>query len=109
MLGTINEMEQLILLALVRLGDEAYGVTVRDEIEATAGRAVSIAAVYAALDRMERRRWVKAWYSDPSPARGGRAKKHFRITRRGVAAVRAAREAMDRMWRGVDLELDLPS
>ncbi len=103
----INEMEQLILLALVRLGDDAYGVTVREEIEARAGRAVSIAAVYAALDRLEKRGFVESWVSAPTSVRGGRAKKHFRVTAEGAAAVRGARHRLDEMWQGLELHPDL--
>jgi len=103
----INELEQMVLLALVRLGDEAYGVTVREAIEARAGRSVSIAAVYAALDRMEKRGWVEAWLSEPIAVRGGRARKHFRVTATGAAEVRAARRRMEDMWRGLELHPDL--
>lgn len=99
----LNDLEQLVLLALARLGEEGYGVTVREEIERRAGRPVSIAAVYAALDRMERRRLVRSWLSEPTPERGGRAKKHFRLEPRGVALLHEARAAMARMWDGLDL------
>lgn len=102
-----SETEQLILLALLRLGDDAYGVSVREEIEHRAGRTVSIAAVYAALDRMERRGQVETWLSEPTPERGGRAKKHFRITAAGAAALEAARATMDRMWEGLEGHPDL--
>jgi DNA-binding PadR family transcriptional regulator len=103
----INELEQLVLLALVRLGDEAYGVTVRAAIEERAGRSVSIAAVYAALARMEERGWLEAWLSEPMAVRGGRARKHFRITAAGAAEVRGARRRMEEMWRGLELHPDL--
>jgi DNA-binding PadR family transcriptional regulator len=103
----INEMEQLVLLALVRLGEGAYGVPIREEIEERAGRSVSIAAVYAALDRLEGRGLIKSWLTAPTPERGGRAKKHFSISAEGAAALAAAREAMARMWEGVKLEADL--
>ena len=93
----------MVLLALARLGADGYGVTIREEIERRAGRPVSIAAVYAALDRMERRRLVRSWLSDPTPERGGRAKKHFRIQPSGAVLLHEAREAMARMWEGMDL------
>lgn len=100
---SLNDLEQMVLLALARLGPDGYGVTIREEIERRAGRPVSIAAVYAALDRMERRRLVRSWLSDPTPERGGRAKKHFRIEPAGVALLHEARAAMERMWEGLDL------
>ena len=105
MTASLNETEQLVLLALARLGDDAYGVTIRQEIEERSGRPVSIAAVYAALERLERRDYSSAWLSEPTQERGGRAKKHFRLTPLGVEALAAARDAMNRMWEGVDLAL----
>ncbi len=101
--GVLNETEQLVLLALARLREDAYGVTVHQEIENRSGRPVSIAAVYAAADRLERRGFVECWLSDPTPERGGRAKKHFRVNAAGIKALEAAREAMEQMWEGLDL------
>jgi PadR family transcriptional regulator PadR len=101
--SNLNEVEQLVLLALARLGDSAYGVTIRQEIEERSGRPVSIAAVYNALDRLERRGTTTTWLSDPTPERGGRARKHFAITPAGEAALKASREMMDRMWDGLTL------
>lgn len=99
----LNETEQLVLLALARLGDDAYGVPVRAEIEERGGRSISITAVYGALGRLERRGAVVSWLSDPTPERGGRARKHFRMTAAGAEALRASREVMERMWDGVRL------
>lgn len=104
---TLTETEQLVLLALVRLGDQAYGVPVRTEIEATGGREVSLAAVYAALDRLEARGYVESWLSEPVPERGGRARKHFRVTPAGARALHEARELMARMWKGLEMHPDL--
>ena len=101
--NVLNETEQLVLLALARLGDSAYGVTVRQEIEVRSGTPVSIAAVYAALARLEQRGLAAAWLSEPTPQRGGRARKHFRLTPDGASALTSARRAMDRMWDGLDL------
>lgn len=102
-----NETEQLVLLALVRLGEDAYGVPIRTEIEGRAGRAISLAAVYAALDRLEVRGHVRSWLSEPLAERGGRARKHFEITPAGARAVRDARDAMARMWKGLEMHPDL--
>jgi PadR family transcriptional regulator PadR len=99
---SLNETEQLVLLALAHLGEDAYGVTVRQEIEDRSRHPVSIAAVYACLDRLERKGYAAARLSKPTPERGGRAKKHFRLTGDGAEALRDAREAMDRMWAGLD-------
>ena len=103
----LTEFEQLVLLALVRLGEEAYGVTIREEIEDRAGRTVSLAAAYAALERMQQRGYVNSWVSEPQPVRGGRARKHFQIEAAGAQALRASRTAMQRMWDGLEAHPDL--
>ena len=100
----LSELEQLTLLAVARLGEDGYGVTIRAQIEDRAGHSVSIAAVYAALDRMEARGLLTSWTSAPVPQRGGRARKHFRISPAGGTAVREARNRMDRMWDGLSLD-----
>ena len=80
-----NQIEQLILLSLVRLGDEAYGVPIRSEIETRSGRSVSLAAVYGALERLEVRGRVRAWYSEPLPERGAlRARAELRQGERAI-------------------------
>ena len=103
----LSEIDQLVLLALVHVGDGAYGVTVRTEIENRSGRSVSMAAVYSSLDRLQRTGCVEAWLSDPTPERGGRAKKHFKVTPAGAAELRAARRGMARMWEGLEKHPDL--
>jgi DNA-binding PadR family transcriptional regulator len=102
----LNDVEQFVLLALVRLGEGAYGVPIRAEIEERAQRPVSMAAVYAALDRMKRGGLVEAEMSAPRPERGGRARKYFRLTEAGTQALEDARAAMSRMWDGVELSRD---
>ncbi len=104
--AALNDLEQFVLLALVRLGEDAYGVTIRAEIEDRARRPVSMAAVYAALDRMKRAGLVTAEKSEPLPERGGRARKYFRLTPAGSSSLEEAREAMARMWDGVELTTD---
>lgn len=100
----LSELEQLVLLALVRLGEaETYGVPVHREIEATAGRSPSVASVYAALGRLEDRGLVESWHSEPYPERGGRARKHFRLSPAGARALHRSRRVMERMWDGVEL------
>jgi DNA-binding PadR family transcriptional regulator len=102
-----NETDQLILLALVRLGDDAYGVTIGREIEERTGRSLALATVYATLDRLEARTFVESWISEPRPERGGRSRKHFRITPLGATALREAQAAMARMWQGLEVHPDL--
>ena len=104
--SALNDLEQFVLLALLRLGEDAYGATIRAEIEDRASRAVSMAAVYAALDRMKRGGLVEVQMSEPLPERGGRARKYFRLTPAGSQALGDARDAMARMWDGVELSTD---
>jgi PadR family transcriptional regulator PadR len=99
----LGEFEHVVALALLRLEDRAYGVTVRQEIESRTKREVSIGAVYATLDRLEAKGYVKSRRGDPTPERGGRSKRFFRITPKGAAAVNRTQRALQRMTEGLDL------
>lgn len=96
-----SDFEQQILLASWRLGDDAYGATVRDELERRTGREVAQGAVYTTLVRLEKKGLLRSRMSDPTPVRGGKAKRLFRITPQGMRGVREARAAMDRLWDGL--------
>src|SRR6266852_5783677 len=98
----LGEFEHLIVLALLRLEDRAYGVTVRQEIEFRTKREVSIGAVYATLDRLETKGYVKSRQGDPTPERGGRSKRFFHVTAKGVAAVNRTQHALRSMTEGLD-------
>jgi DNA-binding PadR family transcriptional regulator len=97
----LGEFEHIVVLALLRLNDNAYGVSVRQEIEARTGRDVSIGAIYATLDRLEAKGYVKSRLGDPTPERGGRSKRFFRVTAKGVAAVNRTHEAIHSMAEGL--------
>jgi PadR family transcriptional regulator PadR len=99
----LGEFEHIIILALLRLEDRAYGVTVRQEIEFRIQREVSIGAVYATLDRLETKGYVKSHHGDPTPERGGRSKRFFRVTAKGMAAVNRTQRALQSMVEGLDL------
>jgi PadR family transcriptional regulator PadR len=99
----LGEFEHVIMLALLRLDDRAYGVTVRQEIEFRTKREVSIGAVYATLDRLEAKGYVKSRLGEPTPERGGRSKRFFRVTAKGVAAVNRTHRAVQSMTDGLDL------
>jgi PadR family transcriptional regulator, regulatory protein PadR len=101
----LGEFEQLVLLALVRLGPDAYGATVRREIEAHAGRELSISAVYTTLQRLEQKGLVRSRMGEPTPERGGRRRKHFVLLPAGQRALRAAYEAFAGMTAGVERRL----
>lgn len=97
----LGEFEQLVLLALLRLGEGAYGMTVRREIEERTGRDVSIGAVYATLDRMDEKGLVRARFGDPTESRGGRPKKCFTITGAGARALEQSQQAVRHMLEGL--------
>ena len=91
----------MILLAALRTGDQAYGVLIAREIERTGGRRVLLGAVYAALDRLERNGLVSSAVGDPTPERGGRAKRFFGVTPAGLRAVKDTRRALVALWTGI--------
>ena len=97
----LGEFEQIILVALMRLGDNAYGMAVRREIEERTGRQASIGAVYATLERLESKGYVASYSGDPTPERGGRAKRFFRIESGGESALRDSQEAIRKMMAGL--------
>jgi PadR family transcriptional regulator PadR len=99
----LGEFEQVVLLAVVRLGDDAYGTPIRREIEARGGRSVSIGAAYATLDRLVDKRYLKAREVAGGADRGGAARRYFRITPAGIAALEQARAMQARMWDGIEL------
>ena len=99
--STLSDFELMILLAILRLDNEAYGVPIADEIERTGRRTVAIAAVYASLERLAARGLVTSSLGDPTPERGGRAKKFFKVTGKGARLVRDTYEALNAMWRGL--------
>jgi PadR family transcriptional regulator PadR len=100
----LGEFEQLVLLAIVRLNGDAYGSTIRREIEERTGRSIAIGALYTALDRLELKGFVSSKLSDPTPQRGGRAKRYFRLRPAGAAALKRSRDALMQMWAGVELD-----
>ena len=95
-LGTFEEQ---VILAVVRTGDEAFGMSVRREIESVTGRDVAIGAVYATLDRLEAKRYVRSTRSSP----GGRERRMFALTRNGAMALAESRAMRERLWRGVSV------
>lgn len=99
----LGEFEHIVVLALLRLADHAYGVTVRQEIEARTGREVSIGAIYATLGRLEAKGYVKSHLGDPTPERGGRSKRFFRVTAKGMLSVNRSQRALRSMTEGLNL------
>jgi PadR family transcriptional regulator, regulatory protein PadR len=99
----LGEFEHIVILALLRLADRAYGVTVRQEIETRTGREVSIGAIYATLDRLQAKGYVKSQLGEPTPERGGRSKRFFQVTAKGMAALHRTHRVVQRMIQGLDL------
>ena len=99
--GHFGEWELMVLLALMRLGEDAYGVPVCREIEVQTGREVAVGSVYATLERLEEKGFVNSELGKPTAERGGRAKKYFRITANGVREVRRTQRALRNLWNGL--------
>ena len=96
--GYLTDFELMVLLAVLRLGDNAYGVPIAKEIEEIGGRTVLLGAIYAALDRLEDNGHVTSSYGEPSGVRGGRAKRYFTVTRKGLKAVKETQRAFTALW-----------
>src|SRR5262245_30138647 len=99
----LGEFEQLILLAILRLGDDAYGVSIRAELADRAGRTIAPGAMYTALERLESKGLVTSRMGDPTPQRGGRAKRYVTVTAAGRRALARAVQAYERLLDGLDL------
>src|SRR5690242_14644699 len=97
----LGEFELMVMLALIRLGDDAYGVTISREIEASSKREVAIGSVYAALERLERKGLVSSSLGEPTAERGGRAKRYFYVTKAGLGEVRKTRQVLMRLWKAL--------
>jgi DNA-binding PadR family transcriptional regulator len=101
----LGDFEQLVLFGVLRLGDDAYGAAIRQEIHARSGRDVSINAVYTTLDRLESKKLLRSWTGEPTAQRGGRRRKHFALTAAGTAALRAAYRTVQSMADGFEERL----
>ena len=99
----LGEFEQLILLAILRLRDKAYGISIRAEISARTGRQTTRGALYATLERLEDKGFVKSRMGDPTPERGGRAKRYYTVSAMGVRAIVQAQRAYQQMLDGLEI------
>ena len=104
----LGEVEQLVLLAVLRLEEEAYAVSIRGLILEEAGVDLSRGTIYVTLERLERKGYVTSWFSDPQAVRGGKARRLFRLKPPGLAAVRATKRAIDRLAAGTILVTRTP-
>jgi DNA-binding PadR family transcriptional regulator len=101
----LGELEQIVLLAVLRLGDKAYATPILEEIESQAGRTLARGALYTALDRLEQKGCLRSRLGEPLPERGGRARRYFTVTPPAVRALKDSRLALMRLWRGVESQL----
>jgi DNA-binding PadR family transcriptional regulator len=102
MRGSLGDVEHFVLVALLRLGGESYGVPILGEIADRTGREVSRPAVYVALRRLEEKGFLQSRLGDATAERGGRAKRYFKLTRAGVLQLQQSRDAFRRIWAGAD-------
>jgi PadR family transcriptional regulator PadR len=105
MTEALGEFEQIVLMAVVRLGDDAYGATIRREIESRTARQLSISGVYTTLERLEQKGHVRSWIGEPTSERGGRRRKHFALLPPGKRALRSAYTAYTDMAAGLERRL----
>lgn len=104
--GYPGELEQMLLLAIMRLGADAYGVRIMRELEDRVGRRVSRGSVYVTLDRLEEKAWIESESAPAGSDRGGRPRRVVKVTREGVAELRRSREALLTLWDGLEHALD---
>jgi DNA-binding PadR family transcriptional regulator len=97
----LGNFELMVLLALIRLGDDAYGVPISEAIEESTGREVLLGSVYASLDRLQEKGFVTSEMGHPTPERGGRAKRYFHISGKGLRQVRETKQALTTLWKGI--------
>jgi DNA-binding PadR family transcriptional regulator len=100
----LREFEELVLLAVLMAGDEAYGAALQEILAEEAHRDVSLGAIYTALDRLEKKGFVRSEMGEPTPVRGGRRRREYRLTPEGLEHVREARRIRNRMWEQVEPE-----
>ena len=99
MKGYIGEFEELVLLTIASLGVEAYGVSIKEDIEKRAARSVSIGALHSTITRLEEKGFIKSWLGEPTEARGGRRKRFFELTHSGKEALHEIKNLRDQLWK----------
>ena len=98
--------EQIVLIAILRLGDDAYAIPLRQEIEERTGRSVARGALYTALERLEAKQFVVSRMSAPLPERGGRSRRYYAVTPAGLDAIKSARHSLLQLWQGLEGTLE---
>ncbi len=98
----LGEFEQMVLLAIMRLGDEAYGLAIKDELELVAARSPSSGGLYTTLDRMEKKGLVESYAGEVTPDRGGRPRRYVRVTPEGKTLLSRSKETLMALWDGIE-------
>jgi len=99
MKGYIGEFEELVLLTITSLGNHAYGVAIKEDIEKRSNRRISLGALHSTITRLEEKGLIKSWLGEPTPERGGRRKRFFEITYQGKVALHHVKELRDDLWK----------
>jgi len=99
MKGYIGEFEELVLLTIASLGEEAYGVAIKESIETRSDRSISIGALHSTITRLEEKRLITSWLGDPTQERGGRRKRFFEITHQGKISLHHVKDLRDELWK----------
>ena len=107
MKGYLGEFEELVLLTIASLGDNAYGVSVKEDIDARTDRSLSIGALHSTITRLEEKAYIKSWLGDPTQERGGRRKRYFQLTQQGKQALHNMKELRDELWLASKANLSL--
>jgi DNA-binding PadR family transcriptional regulator len=102
---SLGQFEQLVLSAILALGDKAYGVTIHEKVEEISAKSISLGAVYVTLDRLEDKGFIISWLSDPTPERGGRSKRHYQLQGLGERALQESMATARRMFAAVEESL----
>lgn len=98
MIGYIGEFEELVLLTIAALDENAYGVAIKEDIEQRTDRSISIGALHSTITRLEEKGFIKSWLGDPTQERGGRRKRYFQLTNQGKAGLRNVKSLRDELW-----------
>ncbi len=99
MIGYIGEFEELVLLTVASLGEQAYGVSIKEDIEKRSDRTISIGALHSTITRLEEKNYLKSWLGEPTRERGGRRKRFFELTQQGKAALHHVKDLRDELWK----------
>jgi PadR family transcriptional regulator, regulatory protein PadR len=99
MKGYMGEFEELVLLTIASLGEDAYGVSIKENIESRSHRSISIGALHSTITRLEEKGLIKSWLGEPTPERGGRRKRFFEITHQGKISLHHVKDLRDELWK----------